>query len=481
MSASIEEQGAHVRQEEKAIRLGYTLLNSWMEYGITPENDFPDSSFPTVPLCAVAKTVRIILESGKRGWQEVMGELIDAPQEMRACIMEAAGILHSFSPLTPSTCERIIESLGLYHRTKTYQRLTWKLQGALEAGENPSAIISELAGIDTGETGQAFAFSHADDMEDVEEPSDFVEGLLTDGTASVVYGPSNCGKSFWVLDLAVCVATGQPFRCELETAKGTVVYVALEGATGIRNRIIALRQAGRLPAGSPLFLCFVPVSLLEPGHAEKLAATVQAAAKQSNLQCRLVVIDTLARAMAGGDENGAKDMTLAVQSIDKVKKSTGAHVLVVHHCGKDEARGARGHSSLRAAVDTEIEVSRPEATRISTVRVTKQRDLPIREPMPFSLKVIELETDNRGNSITSCVVAHEDPIMAEKPRKAGRKPKYHADMLLDFLPAENVADWQTRTCEETGMTRTTFYELKKELEFDSRTKRGTGKQGITRA
>ena len=39
------------------------------------------------------------------------------------------------------------------------------------------------------------------------------------------------------------------------------------------------------------------------------------------------------------------------------RNATGAHLLIVHHTGKDETRGARGHTSLRAATDTEIEIT----------------------------------------------------------------------------------------------------------------------------
>lgn len=290
------------------------------------------------------------------------------------------------------------------------------------------------------------------------EVSDFVEGLLTEGGASVIYGPSNCGKSFWILDLAVCVATGAAFRDESEVDQGAVVYVALEGTCGFRNRIEALKRAGRLPQSAPLFLCFSQVSLLESGHAERLVSSVMMAAKESRLPVRLVVIDTLARAMAGGDENGAPDMTAAVASIDAVRAATGAHVAVVHHCGKDEARGARGHSSLRAAVDTEIEVSRPDGETISTVRVTKQRDLPIGEPMPFSLKVVELGTSRRGKTITSCLVHHEDAIMAaRKPGKVGRKPECQPDRLLSLLPQPSTTAWLKAADAEMGVSKSSFY------------------------
>ncbi|MES2659277.1 MAG: AAA family ATPase [Verrucomicrobiota bacterium] len=320
---------------------------------------------------------------------------------------------------------------------------------------------------------RAFPIVRSDEMKGSCEPLDFVEGLLTEGGASVVYGPSNCGKTFWAFDLAACVATGRPFRDELEVDQGAVVYVALEGVHGARNRVEAMRREGLLPDGSPFFLCFAPVSLLETGHDKQLAESVKAAAEQSNLPCRLVVIDTLARAMAGGEENGGKDMTTAVQSMDAVRAATGAHVMLVHHCGKDEARGARGHSSLRAAVDTEIEVSRADGETISTVRVTKQRDMEAGEPMPFSFRVVELGTSRRHKPITSCVVHHEDEMMAAKPRKAGRAPTCTPEGMLAYLPVANVKEWQTAVSEDTGLSRSQFYDHKRHLEAGNRVRKSS--------
>jgi hypothetical protein len=106
----------------------------------------------------------------------------------------------------------------------------------------------------------------------------------------------------------------------LEVDRGTVVYVALEGSHGARNRIEALKRGGLLPENAPLFLCFAPVSLLTARHAERLAETVRRAAAQTATRCRLVILDTLARAMAGGDENKGQDMTAAVAAIDSIRE-----------------------------------------------------------------------------------------------------------------------------------------------------------------
>ncbi len=325
-----------------------------------------------------------------------------------------------------------------------------------------------------------FPITLAGDMEGTAEALDFVEGMLTEGGASVVYGPSNCGKSFWVLDLSASIATATPFRGNIEVDRGAVIYVALEGSHGARNRIEALKRAGRLPAGAPLFLCFAPVSLLKRKHAAKLAASVRLAAEKSGMPCRLVILDTLARAMAGGDENRGQDMGAAVKTMDAIRAATGAHVLLVHHCGKNEALGARGHSSLRAAVDTEIEISRPEGQLVSTVLVTKQRDLSPGEPMPFSLKVVTLGIGRRGKPITSCVVHHEDTTMASKPGKAGRKAICTAEDMLQFLPAASVREWQEKVEEETGLKSSGFYANKKGLEDSKRIRRENSPKRILR-
>ena len=72
----------------------------------------------------------------------------------------------------------------------------------------------------------------------------------------------------------------------------------------------------------------------------------------------LVVIDTLARALAGGNENAPEDMGALIGNAKRIQEATGAAVLFVHHSGKDTSRGSRGHSSLKGAADLEIEVTR---------------------------------------------------------------------------------------------------------------------------
>jgi hypothetical protein len=265
------------------------------------------------------------------------------------------------------------------------------------------------------------------------DASDFVEGVLTDGSMSVVYGESNSGKTFFVSDLAIRVAAGMGWR-DKEVEQGAVLYLALEGGFGIVNRIAAFREVHGLDTQEvPFAFVTVGINLLDPEQdAKPVIETVKKIKEQfKEIPLRLIVVDTLSRAMAGGNENAPEDMTRLVATGDQIREHTGAHLLWIHHSGKDQAKGARGHSSLRAATDTEIEISAEGQQRMA--RVTKQRDLECSGEFTFTLKVIELGENKRGKPVTSCVVEHDDGQAPGGASVHRRQPKGHAKRAFEVL------------------------------------------------
>jgi hypothetical protein len=98
------------------------------------------------------------------------------------------------------------------------------------------------------------------------------------------------------------------------------------------------------------------------------------------------------------------------------------------------------------------------------VTVTKQRDLPAIDPMAFSLEMIELGTNRRGNPITSCLVNPENEVPSPEAKTLGRKAKCGPEDLLSLLPANSVTDWQEKAEKEFGIKRSQFFEHKKALE-----------------
>lgn len=262
-----------------------------------------------------------------------------------------------------------------------------------------------------------------DDIQAALTDSYLVKGVIARESMSVVYGPSNSGKTFFALDLAYHIAIGAGWRGH-RVAQAAVLYLAAEGGRGVANRIVALRQMHGV--------CDVPFALKRAGmdllHDQAdlqtvydLARAVQA--KTPDLPM-LIVIDTLSRVMAGGDENSAADMTALIRNIDAIRAATGAHIMLVHHTGKDAARGARGHSSLRAATDTEIEVQNSEddeGAQHRAAMVTKQRDYQGGETFAFTLETVSLGHDQDGDEVSSCVVktADAEEFRAAKKAKKG--------------------------------------------------------------
>ncbi len=266
-----------------------------------------------------------------------------------------------------------------------------------------------------------------------------IKGVLDQGAMSVVYGPSNSGKTFFALDMAFNVAIGAYWRGRRVT-QCAVLYLAAEGGRGVSNRIAALRATTGI--------CDVPFALKRAGldllhdqadlqHICDLAAEVMAQKQGLPL---LIVIDTLSRVMAGGDENSAADMTALIRNIDAIREATKAHICLVHHTGKDTARGARGHSSLRAATDTEIEVQADGESRAAFV--SKQRDNPGGETFPFTLKAVSLGFDQDGDEVVSCVVEtadSEEYAAAKKAAKGRGKNQQIVMEAFDQMVAEGLA------------------------------------------
>jgi hypothetical protein len=254
------------------------------------------------------------------------------------------------------------------------------------------------------------------DVKPALKAEDFIEGLLIKAAMSVTYGPSNCGKTFFMADLALHVAMGLEWRGR-EVEQAGVIYCAMEGAHGIQNRVAAFAMTCGL-AGQEIPFAIIPVALnlLDPeADTSRLIEAIAEAAARMAIPVGLVVMDTLSRAMAGGNENSPEDMGALVANSDRIRQATGAHVAWIHHSGKDQAQGARGHSLLRAATDTEIEISRADNDSPSVAKVTKQRELEIDGVFGFTLKRVELGLNHRGKPVTSCVVEATDERPA-KPR-----------------------------------------------------------------
>lgn len=202
------------------------------------------------------------------------------------------------------------------------------------------------------------------DLGALPSPPPLVDGLFNQDTLSLVYGRSGAGKSFFTLDIAMCVASGVAWHGQPVT-QGPVLWVAAEGVRSIAPRSTAWMDLHHVFDSLPVHVLAGAVDLRDAVEVRALTELAREVAP------RLVVFDTLARCARGAEENSATDMGQVVGNADELRSATGACVLLVHHAGKDARQGARGSTALTAAVDTAVEVRGGD--RI-TVTVEKERD-----------------------------------------------------------------------------------------------------------
>lgn len=172
-----------------------------------------------------------------------------------------------------------------------------------------------------------------DDLPELSPP--LIEGILRQGHKMLLAGPSKAGKSFALIELAICIAEGLPwmgFQC----AQGKVMYVNLElDRASCLHRFRDVRQAMGAPSQHGVSIWnlrghSVPMDKLAP----KL---IRRAAKQSYIA---IIIDPIYKVITG-DENSADQMAAFCNQFDKVCTELGCAVIYCHHHSKGAQGGKR--------------------------------------------------------------------------------------------------------------------------------------------
>lgn len=244
-----------------------------------------------------------------------------------------------------------------------------------------------------------------------------VQGLIPEQGFVALYGQSGTGKSFLVLDLALAIAADEKYWFGLRVTQSPVTYICLEGESGLSKRIKAWNKYFEKPIPDALRFIIQPFNVLSD-DVSALASAIIIERRTHGL----VIIDTLNRAAPGADENSSVDMGRIITASKQLQNLIGGVVMLVHHTGKDSTRGLRGHSSLYAALDSAIEVTKNDTRREWSV--AKSKDDITGDSNPFMLEIVPLGNDEHGDEITSCVALFDGSknILQKKPQ-LGRNQK----------------------------------------------------------
>jgi hypothetical protein len=253
-----------------------------------------------------------------------------------------------------------------------------------------------------------------------------LQGLLPLQGLAVVYGASGSHKSFIAADLALRIVRGLEWAGRA-VKQGAAVYVAAEGSAGFRKRIEAFRRKKGMRGAQPFYLVSAAPNLGgESNDLEALIASIEATALAAPL--RLIVVDTLAQTLHGAEENGRGMMAL-ISNANALASRFDCLVLVVHHSGKNDDNGARGHSSLPGAADAIWLVKKGEAGLSSTITIEKNKDDAGGLTFSAALSRVVIDVDEEtGEEVSSLVV--EDVTETETAGKTVRQSRIAPSLRL---------------------------------------------------
>jgi len=316
--------------------------------------------------------------------------------------------------------DRALYYLWVEHCQKAKPKATTKAQ-ILEDFDDLTQTPEVIAAAKAAEIhAERFKLETATEFVVRRKASWIIKGVIPNANLGVIYGASGSGKSFFAFEQAAAIARGIDWRGH-KTIKSKVCWVAAEGQEDMRKRVFGYCKHHKIDPkelDNMFFVANAP-NLMEVNDVRDLVKQIK---KQGAFN--MVIVDTLAQSMPGGNENSGEDMGKVLGHCKEITRLTGAMVELIHHSGKDESRGARGWSGLRAACDFEFEIIRADEDRVATV--TKMKGGADGAEYGFRLETLVVGQDDDGDDETTCVVEFTDSSRAtvtvtQGPKGANKK------------------------------------------------------------
>ena len=402
---------------------------------ILPDNDVPGWQYAhkaAQAILPIAKSVKVV-DLGLQGQGDDAYEFIEAGagRDKLVALVKAAQIISSVDQVTmPERLNPIINEVQT--ATPPAEDIAKEFESEPPAPPIPAKPPKQIN------------IEHWDSIQD--EPVRWmIDKVLPVGAFTALYGPPGSFKSFIALDIAEAIATGRTWMGNEVSEPGSVLYIAGEGFGGVGARIKACKQHHGTEDGAQIYVIRHQLNLrssIEDFNALMLA--VEHLVIDTGIDFKLIIIDTLARAFGGGDENSASDMMQFVVTCGHIQKIVqDAALMILHHSGKDSAKGMRGSSALLGAVDTELELIRFEDSMSGIIRIAKQKDGEDGTRIGFEMVSVELAPPagslQIGDPVTSLAVqGKEVGALDDKKNNASSGSKLTAQELKALNCLENV-------------------------------------------
>ena len=256
-----------------------------------------------------------------------------------------------------------------------------------------------------------------------------IKGILGCAMMALLYGESGSAKTLIALSMALHVALGREW-CGRKVKQGFVAYLAPEGGHSVHLRFHAwCRHHGVNPKDDRLPFRTIPVRVdLCKSDADLTGIVANIKAAEAELgPCILVVVDTVSRALGGGNENAPDDMGKFVLNCDQLREEIGATVLGVHHTPKG-GDDPRGHSSLKNGSEVRL-MARKVASGLFSLALDHLKDGEAGGEMFFNLHSAVVGKNDDGDEVSGGLVTRATITAAG----AAGRPQHLTDRQLRIL------------------------------------------------
>lgn len=287
-------------------------------------------------------------------------------------------------------------------------------------------------------------------------PDEVVRGILHRGTKGVLAAPSKSGKSWVLKDLAISIATGNPWL-NWNTVQGKVLYVNFEIMESVlAKRIGKLKEAKSQILGDLDFSNFHVETMRGstiafPDFIQKLINRLR------GQDYALIIIDPFYKSMVGKDENRSTSVNPVCALLDRLAHETGAAVVVAHHFPK-------GWQGKKAVVDR-IVGSGVVARDADTIVTLTEHPEPGCLTMEFVLRNFPNQNPVVIEPQVPLLIVRKDLDPASSSGVGEGKAADRSEAFLGLLEPERLTatDWKARALSELGIPHATFYRDKKRL------------------
>lgn len=302
------------------------------------------------------------------------------------------------------------------------------------------------------------------------KPNWIIKSYLDDKSLGMIFGEPGCMKSFVVLGMGLCVASGTDWQGNPIRSKGVVFYIAGEGFSGLSKRLLAWSIDNKVNLKDvPFFVSNRSAQLLEKSGVQEVISEIEEL-KEKYGSPVLIIIDTLNRNFGSGDENSTEDMTTFVHVIDShIKSRYGCAVLIVHHSPLNDKDRARGNSALRASLDWEYKLLE-KSGGVRELSPTKVKNYEYPEKICFTPKSVQLDgwLEEDGKVMTSCVLIKNETTNGNQspskkltdPQKVALNVLLNLEKINENLDGIHIDEWR-QAAYDAGISKTDTAESKK--------------------